>query len=92
MTSTGLMRKVLSIAIGLSAACAAAVAAAVCLAILDIYLAGHSQRTLMDNIVIGHPDSSTRVSIADLIALATSVGAGVAAAWLTWPPAHRRSG
>jgi hypothetical protein len=81
-------RKLLSIAIGLFTACGAALAAVVCLAILDIYLAGHSHRTLMDNIVIGHPDSSTRLSIADLIALAVSVGAGVAAAWLSWPSAR----
>jgi hypothetical protein len=86
------MRKSLSIALGVLAAAGAAVVATVCLAILEIYLAGHGHGTVMDHIVIGDPDSATRLSMADLIALAISAAIGAGATWLTWPAAHRRAG
>jgi hypothetical protein len=84
------MRKLFSIAIGLLAAVGAAVTVSVCMAILEIYLAGHGHPTLMDRIVFEHPDSGTRLSIPDVIVLVISAMSGIVATWLNWPGLQRR--
>ena len=85
------MQKLVSVTLGLLASAGAAVVATVCLAIVEMYLAGHGHRTVMGYIVIGDPDSVTRLSMADLIALVVSATAGATVTWITWPAADRRA-
>lgn len=76
-------RFLLAVGAGLAVAVMAAFASALVLAVIDLYLSGHSSGSITRPLIVW-PGLGVSLSPADTVLLAVSVVAGCSAGWIVW--------